>query len=170
MSHQSGYNGYSGLDYAVARFFAAVGGVVSVVLVGVLLLLAVTTKVQARDFSDPSLTPQQQLERYQWFSRQKMPDNPGMSCCGEGDAYYADSVFRDGKDDYAVITDDRPDGPLGRPHIKPGTRIAIPPHKYKDTRADPNPTAHTIIFVRWYDEDPDYGNWGVLCYLPYGGM
>jgi hypothetical protein len=134
--------------------------------------LALLTSVSsARDFTDPSLSPEQQFERYQWFSRQKMPDQPTYSCCGQGDAYYADSVFVNQKGDvFAIITDERPDYPLGRQHIKPGTRILVPPHKNKDTRNDPNPTGHTIIFVRWYEEAPDYGNWGVLCYLPDGGI
>lgn len=141
---------------------------------GLLCLAYWSTEARAadsRDFSDPSLTPAQQLERSEWFTRQKMPDHPGSSCCGQGDAYYADKVFVNDKGTvFAIITDERPDGPLQRAHIKPGTRIAIPEHKNKDTRADPNPTGHTIIFVRWYDEDPDYGNWGVLCYLPDGGL
>jgi len=39
----------------------------------------------------------------------------------EADAYWADEIHvRDGKT-YATINDDRPDEPLGRPHIDNGT-------------------------------------------------
>lgn len=171
MRARSAYHRYNGFDYAMGCFVAAVWSIVSIVLVGALLFFAMTTRIEARDFSDSSLTPQQQYERDQWFSRQKMPDNPNFSCCGQGDAYYADGVYVDDTGTvFAIITDDRPDAPLGRPNIKVGTRIMVPPWKNKDTRNDPNPTGHTIIFVRWYDEAPDYGNWGVLCYLPDGGL
>ena len=57
------------------------------------------------------------------------PDVPNASCCGEADAYWADEVHvKDGKT-YAVITDDRPDEPRGRPHVDIGTEIEIPNNK-----------------------------------------
>ena len=101
-------------------------------------------------------------ERTAWFGRQMMPDNPSTSCCGEADAYYADGVEVVDGTVYAIVTDDRPDEPLGRPHVDVGTRIAIPAHKYKDTRADPNPTGHTILFLGRDSQ--------VYCYLPDGGV
>lgn len=119
----------------------------------------------------PGETEMDRAARSAWFNRQKMPDNPGTSCCGEGDAYYADSVEVDKVGNvFAIVTDERPDSPLSRPHIKPGTKILIPPWKNKDTRSDPNPTGHTIIFVRWYNDLGLDGDWGVLCYLPEGGV
>jgi hypothetical protein len=106
----------------------------------------------------------------EWYGRQMMPDHPRQSCCGEGDAYYADRVEVDAKGNvYAIITDTRDDAPLGRPNIPVGTRIPIPDFKNKDTRADPNPTGHTVIFVKWYAEQ-EGGNFGVLCFLPSGGV
>lgn len=82
-----------------------------------------------------------------WFARQHQPDNPRVSCCGEADAYEADRVqVRDGKF-FAVITDERDDAKLRRPHIDVGTLIEIPPPKFKDPRADPNPTGHGIVFI-----------------------
>lgn len=85
-----------------------------------------------------------------WFSRQMQPDSPfesNWSCCGPGDAYWADEIeIRDGRF-FAIVTDDRDDAPLGRPHIDIGTRIEIPPHKFNDPRGDPNPTGHGIVFV-----------------------
>lgn len=124
---------------------------------------------------DPNLTPQQQQERSDWFARQKMPDQPMSSCCGQGDAYYADRSRTGAKGEViAIVTDERPDQPLGRPNIPIGTEIVVPTEKNKDTRLDPNPTGHTIIFVRWSTES-SYGTiisafWQVYCYLPDGGL
>lgn len=81
----------------------------------------------------------------EWYKSLMRPDVPAMSCCGEADAYWADDVHvRDGKT-YAIITDDRPDGPLGRPHIPVGTEVEIPPEKLKWDRG--NPTGHNVLFV-----------------------
>lgn len=81
----------------------------------------------------------------EWFQSLMQPDNPGVSCCGEADAYWADQVeVKDGKV-YAIITDDRADEPLGRPHVPLGTRIEVPNRKLKWDRG--NPSGHTIIFL-----------------------
>jgi hypothetical protein len=70
-------------------------------------------------------------EHAEWYQSLMQPDNPKASCCGEADAYWADEVHvRDGKT-YATITDDRPDGPRGRPHVDVGTEIEIPNLKLK---------------------------------------
>ena len=62
----------------------------------------------------------------EWYQALMQPDVPSASCCGEADAYWADEVHvRDGKT-YAIITDDRPDEPRGRPHVDIGTEIEIP--------------------------------------------
>lgn len=114
------------------------------------------------DAPDPTLTPMQAAERSAWFERQRMPDQPRVSCCGEADAYYADAAETVGDDVFAIITDTRPDGPLNRQHVAVGTRILIPPGKNKDTRADPNPTGHTIVFLGT--------NGSVYCYIPEGGV
>src|SRR6185436_19612756 len=81
-----------------------------------------------------------------WIKNLKQPDNPGMSCCGEADAYWADEIeVRKGADGkptevYAIITDTRPDAPLQRRHVPPGTRVFVPPHKLKWDAG--NPTGH----------------------------
>lgn len=81
----------------------------------------------------------------QWYRGLMQPDNPNVSCCGEADAYWADGIeVKDGKV-FAIITDTRPDEPLKRPHIPPGTRIEIPNHKLKWDRG--NPTGHGVVFV-----------------------
>jgi hypothetical protein len=45
----------------------------------------------------------------------------------------------------AIITDERPDGPLGRPHRELGERIVVPDHKIKWDEG--NPTGHGVIFI-----------------------
>lgn len=91
------------------------------------------------------------------------PDNPNISCCGESDAYHADSFEIDGDKYVAIITDTR-DVP-GRPPIKPGTKIVVPNQKLKYDAG--NPTGHGVIFVR-YDSDEE--TFSVLCYVVPGGV
>jgi hypothetical protein len=145
-------------------------------LVAISLILYSATYARSRDNGqwaqlplEPGEAAEDRANRGAWYQRQMMPDNINMRCCGEADAYYADRVHVD-KAGYvwAVITDERDDAPLGRPHIKPGTLVYVPPYKNKDTRADPNPTGHTIVFVRWYDNIGGDGDFAVLCYLPSG--
>jgi hypothetical protein len=82
-----------------------------------------------------------------WFRSLRQPDNPQMSCCGEADAYWADGVeIKDGQV-IAIITDTRPDEPLGRSHVPVGTRIVVPPKKMKWDRG--NPTGHIVIFLNY---------------------
>ena len=96
-----------------------------------------------------------------WFATLKQPDNPTASCCGEADAYWADQVETDSDDHtIAVITDDRDDAPLNRPHVPIGTRIIVPPNKIKWDRG--NPTGHIVIFLSW--------NRDVYCYVQNGGV
>lgn len=85
-----------------------------------------------------------------WYQELMQPDLPNASCCGEADAYWADEVHvRDGKT-YATITDTRPDGPRGRPHIDVGTEIEIPSNKLKWDKS--NPTGHGVIFLNRHRE------------------
>jgi hypothetical protein len=96
----------------------------------------------------------------QWYQDLKQPDIPTASCCGEADAYWADDVHvRDGRT-YATITDGRPDGPLGRPHVPNGTEIEIPNNKLKWDRG--NPTGHGVLFL-------SRGGF-VYCYVQPGGV
>jgi hypothetical protein len=83
----------------------------------------------------------------EWYEGLMRPDEgyQNLKCCGEADAYWADEVHvRDGKT-FAVITDDRDDGPLKRPHIPVGTEIEVPDNKLKWDNG--NPTGHNILFV-----------------------
>jgi hypothetical protein len=100
-----------------------------------------------------------------WYRELKQPDHPHMSCCGEADAYYADKVYtKDGKN-IAVITDTRPDEPLQRPHVPPGTEVVIPDHKMKWDRG--NPTGHNVIFLSRSGKD---GAHDVYCFVDGNGL
>jgi len=122
------------------------------------LLVAGMALVHARDAgqweqSDPATR--------RWFQNLKQPDNPNASCCGEADAYYADSFEVEGDHYVAIITDERDDAPLGRAHIEVGTKIVVPNYKIKFD--DPNPTGHGIIFLQ-------AGSLHVWCFLAPGGV
>lgn len=98
----------------------------------------------------------------QWYRNLTQPDHPNAPCCAEADAYYADIAETDAKGNLiAVITDDRPDAPLGRPHIDVGTRVAIPNNKIKFDQG--NPTGHVVLFLRAFDLF-------VYCYVQNGGV
>ena len=93
-----------------------------------LMLMLLASPVAARDFGQwENQSPQVRT----WFQKLKQPDAPFMSCCGEADAYWADSFEVDGDRYVAIITDERSDGPLGRPHRESGEKIVVPNHKIK---------------------------------------
>jgi len=96
-----------------------------------------------------------------WFAGLMQPDNPQVSCCGKADAYWADTVETGAHGEtIAVITDTRPDGPLQRPHVPVGTRIAVPRAKIKWDQG--NPTGHIVIFLGL--------DGTVYCYVQNGGV
>ena len=74
----------------------------------------------------------------QWFQSLKQPDHPRLSCCGEADAFEADSFEVEGDHYVAVITN-------GKGVIPIGTRIPVPNQKMKWDAG--NPTGHGIIFI-----------------------
>jgi hypothetical protein len=95
----------------------------------------------------------------QWFQTLMQPDQPHLSCCGEADAYWADTFEVSDGHYVAVITDDRSDDALRRPHRDIGEKIVVPDHKIKWNAG--NPTGQGIIFI---------GVGGkVLCYVTPGG-
>ncbi len=105
-----------------------------------------------------------------WFQQLKQPDN-GYSCCGESDGYYADEYHMEGDKLVAVITDDRDDTKLQRPHVNVGTKYVVPPNKLVDaTKQHGNPTGHSIIFlgtINWFgsSENTAIENSSVLCFV-----
>lgn len=80
-----------------------------------------------------------------WYKSLMQPDVPQASCCGEADAYWCDDIHTKDDKAYCRITDDRPDGPLGRPHREIGEEFEIPPNKLKYDAG--NPAGHSIIFL-----------------------
>jgi hypothetical protein len=89
----------------------------------------------------------------QWFQSLMQPDNQYMSCCGEADAFEADSFEVSGDEYVAIITN-------GKGVIPDGTRITVPNQKMKWDQG--NPTGHGIIFI---------GAGGqVYCYVTPGGV
>ena len=94
----------------------------------------------------------------QWFKNLMQPDNPHVSCCGEADAYWADSFEVEGDRYVAIITDDR-DMP-GRPPIAAGTKLVVPNYKMKWDEG--NPTGHGVIFVGTHGQ--------IYCYIAPGGV
>jgi hypothetical protein len=89
----------------------------------------------------------------QWFQSLMQPDNPAVSCCGEADAFEADTFEVEGDHYIAVITD-------GKGVVPNGTRIAVPNEKMKWDAG--NPTGHGIVFI---------GSQGQLyCYVAPGGV
>jgi hypothetical protein len=122
-------------------------------VIGLLILAAflfAVGQVKARSSPTWSESPANVRE---WFQSLTQPDNPYMSCCGEADAFEADTFEVEGDHYVAVITD-------GKGVIPSGTRIAVPNAKMKWDRG--NPTGHGIIFI---------GNRGqVYCYVAPGGV
>jgi hypothetical protein len=110
-----------------------------------------------------------------WFRSLLQPDTIGMgggtSCCGEADAYWADEAHvRDGKV-FAVITDDRDDEPLKRPHEEIGTEYEVPQSKIvgMEQRLG-NPTGHIVIFLGTITWPRGKYHRDVLCYVENGGV
>jgi hypothetical protein len=95
----------------------------------------------------------------EWFDGLMQPDKPNRRCCGLADAYWADSYDVKDNQYIAIITDERDDEPLGRPHIENGRRFLVPNSKIKWDSG--NPTGHGIIFIGHGLE--------IHCYLPPGG-
>ncbi|SRR5579871_1949106 len=89
----------------------------------------------------------------QWFQSLMQPDNPYVSCCGEADAFEADTFEVEGDHYVAIITD-------GKGIIASGTRIPIPNEKMKWDAG--NPTGHGIVFIGAQGQ--------VYCYVAPGGV
>lgn len=135
-------------------------------LIGGAILLIGIVASPARDLGQWNNT-EPQIKH--WYQGLMQPDtDPPISCCGEGDAYWADeAVVEDGgKIVVAIITDDRDDAPLGRMHENIGARYVIPPNKI--TWKDGNPTGHVVLFLSYPTLSTTGGQIGtrrVLCYV-----
>jgi len=94
----------------------------------------------------------------QWFQNLKQPDTPWQSCCGEADAFEADTFEIEGDHYVAIITD-------GRGVLATGSRIPVPNKKMKWDKG--NPTGHGIIFLGAVTQRGEYP---VYCYVTPGGV
>jgi hypothetical protein len=121
---------------------------VAFVMLG-LVVLALGVPAAARDNGQWANSPANIRE---WFQGLRQPDHPRISCCGEADAFEADTFEVEGDHYVAIITD-------GKGVIENGTRIAVPNAKMKFDRG--NPTGHGIIFIG------DRGQ--IYCYVTPGG-
>jgi hypothetical protein len=97
-----------------------------------------------------------------WYAHLMRPDAPG-SCCGEADAYWADEVNISDGQVWAVVTDDRPDAPLERPHVPRGAMVYVPPEKMKSDKG--NPTGHVVIFLGSQWDGTNFHNFEAVCYV-----
>jgi len=88
-----------------------------------------------------------------WYKSLTQPDDPTMSCCGEADAFEADTFEVDGDHYVAIITN-------GKGALANGTRIPVPNAKMKWDAG--NPTGHGVIFLG--------PNRQVYCYVTPGAM
>jgi hypothetical protein len=113
--------------------------------------LAMIASAAARDNGRWSDSPAQIR---QWFQSLMQPDNPSMSCCGEADAFEADTFEVEGDHYVAVITD-------GKGVVANGTRIPVPNRKMKWDAG--NPTGHGIVFLQ-------VGTLNAYCYVAPGGV
>ena len=115
-----------------------------------------------------------------YYESLETPFNSNWSCCGIGDAYWADHVDNCKPEEYpneqngcffvAIITDTRPDNiqintvagskVIKREHIPVGTRYPIGKKLIRSTPI-PNPTGHTIIFINSSNT--------AICYEPSSG-
>jgi hypothetical protein len=116
----------------------------------VALLLILTSTALARDNGQWGGSP---INVREWFQALMQPDNPYMSCCGEADAFEADTFEIEGDHYVAIITD-------GKGVVPSGTRIAVPNQKMKWDQG--NPTGHGIIFIGAQGQ--------VYCYVTPGGV
>jgi hypothetical protein len=132
----------------IARlFFAAV-----IIAIGAVLLLIDIGVHRAFSRPGPQWAGQPENIR-QWYNSLMQPDQPYMSCCGEADAFEADTFEVSGDHYVAIITD-------GKGIIPNGTRVNVPNTKMKWDAG--NPTGHGIIFI---------GAGGALyCYVAPGGV
>lgn len=142
------------------EFGARLGRAAYVIIVLMLVLAGI---VFSRNASARDIGQRKDADEHisQWFRALRQPDNPSLSCCGKADGYHADKVETGPNGELiAVITDERPDEPLGRRHVPPGTRIVVPKNKIKWDQG--NPTGHIIIFLSTNND--------VFCYVQAGGV
>jgi hypothetical protein len=116
----------------------------------VIVFMLLTLPAVARDFGQWADKPS---SARQWFQKLMQPDNPYQSCCGEADAFEADTFEVSHNQYVAIITN-------GKGIIPDGTRVPVPNQKLKWDNG--NPTGQGIIFIGASGQ--------VYCYVTPGGV
>ena len=88
----------------------------------------------------------------------KEPSGGLVSCCGEGDAVYADVWSTDGKEIVVTVTGR---GPRNLAWAPVGRTYRLKGHYLVDGRG--NPTSHAILFVSEFSLEP-------ICFIPGAGI
>ena len=130
----------------------AVAAAVLVAALAVMVFLVLCCQAFARD--DGTQWASSPTAMREWFQKLMQPDSPWQSCCGEADAFEADTFEVQGDHYVAVITD-------GHGVWPNGTKIEVPNAKMKWDSG--NPTGHGIIFMK-------SGTYQVHCYVTPGGV
>jgi hypothetical protein len=127
---------------------------VAAAIVLYMVLLAISAVIVTRAFArDNGQWADQPANVRWWFNSLMQPDDPYRSCCGEADAFEADTFEVEGDHYVAIITD-------GKGVLPSGTHIPVPNAKMKWDAG--NPTGHGVIFI---------GSQGqVYCYVAPGGV
>ena len=113
------------------------------------MVLALCAPAVARDDGQWADQP---AEIREWFQGLRQPDHPRLSCCGEADAFEADTFEVENDHYVAIITN-------GKGVIPNGARVSVPNTKMKFDKG--NPTGHGIIFIGAAGQ--------VYCYVTPGG-
>lgn len=129
-------------------------------LMGLLLAAALIWGISHALARDSGQWTNADLAQSKWVRSLMQPDNPVQSCCGDADAYWADDFTVVNGEVVVIITDDRPDEPLGRPHRDIGEKFIVPDSKMKWDSG--NPTPHGWLFLSY--------NGRVYCYVTPGGV
>ena len=163
------------------RTTLVLAGLLIGIVVGILMAIFAAHGARAGDYGRAAGAIANTPEQRAWYSRLMRPDAPASSCCGEGEAYWADESHWEGGEMYAVITDDRPDClpktselevVVCRAHEEVGTRYVVPAARIVGVQSHGNPTGHVIVFLSapTYRQEGGMSPRAVICYIMNGGI
>ena len=121
------------------------------VAIGVLVLIAAIVHARADDARNPAWS-----EWFRSLSRFEAAAQGYISCCGDGDAVFADDWRVEGREIVATITDNR-----GHAWAPVGTIVRVPGHMEIADKG--NQTGHVVLFLRPYNLTP-------ICIVTGGGV
>lgn len=100
-------------DFSKPHRHCTIGDVMAVVIAALaltiicgcafMLIVSSTRPAHARDLGQWEVT---RPEIAKWFRGLMQPDNPGIPCCGEADAYWAESFEMKNGEYVAIVTDE----------------------------------------------------------------